>query len=510
MEKLDHKLNKVNEGVQITAQDVIQNLDDEWLFSPHLYNNVIYDCFTEDGPIRLNRLEDYEYDQIPIFRQVKHLCKIIEEAKWLKLTATGNLPVKVVLELFPLGVLDWYYKKYPNKIKKENDAEAVQLTKILLELSGITKKKGNALSLTKRGEKLIKDNHELLKAILTTYSYKFNWSYFDGYGDNNLGQFGFGFTLIALAKYGSEFREDAFYSTISFTLLSLFRYAQDLSRPQRAYSVRLFSRFMQNFGLVELDEKSNFLLGENDSVRRTELFDKLIKIDNNFGKITISAQTNTPIYRLFIKLAQVLDGKEIVSFPTIWREFLVPSDILLRDLHVVIQTIMGWTNSHLHQFSKDNISYAEKYEGDNFFDELGSTDYKCIRLNDLLKNVGDTLEYEYDLGDGWTHTVELLGTLKYDGKFNFLTCLGGQHRCPPEDCGSFSGYKDILDTLEKIDNKLTINSEELDNEIEDEIEEEALLTWLGPDFDPTAFDLAKINKALSNLSLISWPSPSYT
>ena len=36
--------------------------------------------------------------------------------------------------------------------------------------------------------------------------------------------------------------------------------------------------------------------------------------------------------------------------PPIWRRILVPREITLRNLHRTLQTVMGWTNSHLHQF----------------------------------------------------------------------------------------------------------------------------------------------------------------
>ena len=38
------------------------------------------------------------------------------------------------------------------------------------------------------------------------------------------------------------------------------------------------------------------------------------------------------------------------SKPKIWRRLIIPADMLLSDLHKVIQTAMGWTNSHLHMF----------------------------------------------------------------------------------------------------------------------------------------------------------------
>ena len=36
--------------------------------------------------------------------------------------------------------------------------------------------------------------------------------------------------------------------------------------------------------------------------------------------------------------------------PPVWRRILVPREITLRNLHRTLQTVMGWTNSHLHQF----------------------------------------------------------------------------------------------------------------------------------------------------------------
>ena len=36
--------------------------------------------------------------------------------------------------------------------------------------------------------------------------------------------------------------------------------------------------------------------------------------------------------------------------PPIWRTFTVPDTIKLSTLHNVLQTVMGWTDSHLHLF----------------------------------------------------------------------------------------------------------------------------------------------------------------
>ena len=36
--------------------------------------------------------------------------------------------------------------------------------------------------------------------------------------------------------------------------------------------------------------------------------------------------------------------------PPVWRRILVDRDMTLRNLHLTLQTVMGWENSHLHRF----------------------------------------------------------------------------------------------------------------------------------------------------------------
>jgi len=96
----------------------------------------------------------------------------------------------------------------------------------------------------------------------------------------------------------------------------------------------------------------------------------------------------------------------IESRPQIWREIEVEDSIQLPEFHQIIQTVMGWTNSHLHQFSKGkkfycNTDYEEKINDDTI-------DYKTLKVLDLMSNVGEHLIYEYDFGDFWEHDIELL------------------------------------------------------------------------------------------------------
>lgn len=93
------------------------------------------------------------------------------------------------------------------------------------------------------------------------------------------------------------------------------------------------------------------------------------------------------------------------SKPKIWRRVLIQSDILLSDFHKVIQTTMGWTNSHLHQFIKNETHYSERIPEDMAWDETGNVEYLNMKLSDLLKKEEQRILYGYDYGDGWTHDL---------------------------------------------------------------------------------------------------------
>ena len=55
------------------------------------------------------------------------------------------------------------------------------------------------------------------------------------------------------------------------------------------------------------------------------------------------------------------------SSPKIWRQFQIPDNFTFHDLHLVVQGVMGWDNSHLYQFvlGKNNyIGDTELLEND--------------------------------------------------------------------------------------------------------------------------------------------------
>jgi hypothetical protein len=166
--------------------------------------------------------------------------------------------------------------------------------------------------------------------------------------------------------------------------------------------------------------------------------------------------------------------------PPIWRRVLVPSDVTLGQLHVVIQIAMGWEEAHLHQFEVGRKLYSGKSPFDML--DMDMDDEDAVQLREVAPKKGSKLQYEYDMGDGWRHTLLVEAITPADPKVKTPVCLEGARACPPEDCGGVWGYADLLDTLAEP------TSEEY----------EEMMDWLGP-FDPEAFDLKAVNKLLGQL-----------
>jgi len=187
-----------------------------------------------------------------------------------------------------------------------------------------------------------------------------------------------------------------------------------------------------------------------------------------------------PVYQLKIVLSDLK--------PLIWRQVLVRGDTNLGFLHAVIQVVMGWTNSHLHQFLVGERYYSDpSSELDEDTVPGRILDENQAVLMDVAPHKGDVLWYEYDFGDSWHHGihVEEIQT-PASPRPGPVECIGGARACPPEDCGGMPGYLDLLDTLKHPKRR----------------EYAEIMEWLGGSFDPETFDLNKANRYLHKLK---WP-----
>lgn len=128
---------------------------------------------------------------------------------------------------------------------------------------------------------------------------------------------------------------------------------------------------------------------------------------------------------------------------------------------------MGWTNSHLHQFIVGEKYYSTPH-----------ADWEFDVLNEKSKFI-----YEYDLGDNWEHEILVEKIVSTAEKVNQPVCITGKRACPPEDCGGVWGYEEVLEAIQNPDHS----------------EHEAMRQWLKEGFDPTVFDIEKVNQRLKKL-----------
>lgn len=161
--------------------------------------------------------------------------------------------------------------------------------------------------------------------------------------------------------------------------------------------------------------------------------------------------------------------------PEIWRRIVVPVRFSLAELHSVIQKAMGWTNSHLHEFRQGREKYSDPRQVPDAKDE------RYFQIHDLNLEAGSTFDYEYDFGDGWTHTIKVEKFLNQDELQASQMYLNGERACPPEDCGGPPGYSHLVHMLD--DTKLRA--------VEDLPE---WLTDFNPDKLPSCFSKNKKSK----------------
>jgi hypothetical protein len=177
------------------------------------------------------------------------------------------------------------------------------------------------------------------------------------------------------------------------------------------------------------------------------------------------------------------------SNPPVWRRIQV-QDCTLDKLHEHIQTAMGWTNSHLHQFDIKDKRYGDPELLDDGFEDFECVDSTVTMVSDILPKTGKrfAFKYEYDFGDGWCHEVLYEGSPPLEKGKKHPLCLEGERACPPEDVGGVWGYAEYLAAL--------ANPK---HECHDEYME-----WSGP-FDPDDFDPKKATREMKK-GLPDWRS----
>lgn len=169
--------------------------------------------------------------------------------------------------------------------------------------------------------------------------------------------------------------------------------------------------------------------------------------------------------------------------PLIWRRVAVRTSMNLVAVHSVIQVAMGWLDNHLWEFTASGRKYGILIRNEPEWNAR-ITNAATTKLSALVENGVTYLGYVYDIGDNWQHRIIVEQLKPAEPGALYPQFLGGERRCPPEDCGGFPGYYEFLDNI------ASKRSEK----------RKAALGWYGRSYDPDDIDQQKIVSKLEKIA----------
>jgi hypothetical protein len=130
--------------------------------------------------------------------------------------------------------------------------------------------------------------------------------------------------------------------------------------------------------------------------------------------------------------------------PEIWRRVEMPVEASLKMLHDVIQAAMGWQDYHLWEFETDGRRYGLP---DPDWPDETLTAAKNVKLKALIDRGIRQLDYMYDMGDSWDHSVTIEAVGPAERSTKYPRYVDGARRCPPEDVGGTPGFENFLEAI---------------------------------------------------------------
>jgi hypothetical protein len=176
--------------------------------------------------------------------------------------------------------------------------------------------------------------------------------------------------------------------------------------------------------------------------------------------------------------------------PAVLRRIEVPFDIRLDRLHLILQAAVGWTNSHLYEIRARGVRWSTPFPDQDAGGDF--LDARKVGLSEVLEDAGTkTLNYLYDFGDGWEHTIKIERLIDPEASTLYPRLIEAKGRCPPEDIGGPWGYAEFLEAI--ADPKHERHRE--------------LKEWFADDFNPHVVDLDWLAEDVAALAQRWSPQP---
>ncbi|MCJ1365696.1 hypothetical protein MMC16_004821 [Acarospora aff. strigata] len=156
-----------------------------------------------------------------------------------------------------------------------------------------------------------------------------------------------------------------------------------------------------------------------------------------------------------------------VKCPTVTRILSVPTNLTFHEFHQALQIAFGWSGTHMYRFevldptpadrsqlypTKVHLALEEHPEPPMIFN-LGpgfpipqleepscSRDFGLWAVFEDSQFTGKAVEYHYNFGDGWVHSIKLVGRAT-ESTIGKVVCLAGEGHPVAEDAGGCTGWQ---------------------------------------------------------------------
>ena len=186
--------------------------------------------------------------------------------------------------------------------------------------------------------------------------------------------------------------------------------------------------------------------------------DNPIALENFYLPVDAFVSSLKEIYGDPVQCANMVELEVTLNLLTpCKRTIVVPSNLNFYQLHRIMQDIFEWRDCHYHQFvlKRDDRGVAldiiqplwMQDEDYAYFDKrIQYIDNEEITICEVFEKQNQ-IEYEYDFGDGWTHTIKLIKFIENcDNPYSRCTELVGV--APMDDCGGPHGFDEIMKILD--------------------------------------------------------------
>lgn len=172
------------------------------------------------------------------------------------------------------------------------------------------------------------------------------------------------------------------------------------------------------------------------------------------------------------------------SDPPIVRELEVPDDYSVYELHLALQVALGWNDREPFEFVRPKLTVGVEpaYAGAGLLHDGHAYRHADeLTAGELLRRVGERVNYTYDFSRLWEFELTLLGRVARDG--DLPTCTRVAEPAPIEDADDLEAFYGML--IAAADPQQELHG--------------LALTLLGEDFSLTGPSAEEVTEALALL-----------